>query len=377
MPASYAPKKLHSKVTITLGHEGAIPRDLNAVQFRPGNSFLVQPGFQPEECDNRQYNARLSLRILNPKNEASKISLGIDWGGSNHALANLGHSHILTPCDANWRMIPGLENGSIVEYQLEVPPGITRFADSPEYLQTDLNLFLNRIKSAGALVEEAGRSREQRTVPLITLPSANPAAAVFFLQARDHGYETAGSYCVEGAVEFLLGDHDVARYLRNRFVFQILPMTNVDGVANGLTRFTRQTGGADLNRVHTRPDAAHDVIRGTLDRCKPMVYLNIHNWTRRFADGLLANEPEMADAFLDFFPNDSARFKNWRVEKSNARYASSQSMESWKSYCKREFGSIGLTLEFPWFCRSVDDMRRIGKRAVCATAMAALRLAGR
>ena len=56
------------------------------------------------------------------------------------------------------------------------------------------------------------------------------------LFARQHPSETVGSWTIKGAIDFLMGDSDEAKYLRDNFIFKIIPMINVDGVICGNTR---------------------------------------------------------------------------------------------------------------------------------------------
>jgi len=40
---------------------------------------------------------------------------------------------------------------------------------------------------------------------------------------------------VSGVIEYLIGDDEGAEFLRNTFVFKIIPMLNPDGVIVGIT----------------------------------------------------------------------------------------------------------------------------------------------
>ena len=51
---------------------------------------------------------------------------------------------------------------------------------------------------------------------------------------------------MEGIIELLLGDEQVAKELRNIFVFKVIPMLNPDGVIVGNYRCS--LAGLDLNR---------------------------------------------------------------------------------------------------------------------------------
>lgn len=53
------------------------------------------------------------------------------------------------------------------------------------------------------------------------------------ITSRVHPGETVASFIVEGILQFLVGDSDVAKKLRDTFVFKIVPMLNPDGVVLG------------------------------------------------------------------------------------------------------------------------------------------------
>ena len=54
------------------------------------------------------------------------------------------------------------------------------------------------------------------------------------------------SYVMQGVIDFLISDHEKARYLRDNVVFKIIPMLNPDGVIHG--HYRTSLSGADLNR---------------------------------------------------------------------------------------------------------------------------------
>lgn len=66
------------------------------------------------------------------------------------------------------------------------------------------------------------------------------------LTSRVHPGETNASWMMDGVVEFLVGDSEKAKFLRDSFVFKIIPMQNPDGVIVGNYRCSLM--GVDLNR---------------------------------------------------------------------------------------------------------------------------------
>lgn len=53
------------------------------------------------------------------------------------------------------------------------------------------------------------------------------------LTARVHPGESNASYMMKGCIDFLVSDDSKAQYLRDTFVFKIIPMLNPDGVIVG------------------------------------------------------------------------------------------------------------------------------------------------
>ena len=53
------------------------------------------------------------------------------------------------------------------------------------------------------------------------------------LTSRVHPGESNASFIMHGTLEYLVSEEDGAKYLRNNFVFKIIPMLNPDGVIVG------------------------------------------------------------------------------------------------------------------------------------------------
>lgn len=66
------------------------------------------------------------------------------------------------------------------------------------------------------------------------------------LTSRVHPGETNASWVMKGVIDFLVSEDDHAKFLRNTFVFKIIPMLNPDGVIVGNYRCSLM--GQDLNR---------------------------------------------------------------------------------------------------------------------------------
>ncbi len=66
------------------------------------------------------------------------------------------------------------------------------------------------------------------------------------LTGRVHPGESAASFVMEGAIDYIVSMTEGARLLRDKYVFKIIPMLNLDGVIIGNYRCS--LSGQDLNR---------------------------------------------------------------------------------------------------------------------------------
>jgi hypothetical protein len=87
--------------------------------------------------------------------------------------------------------------------------------------------------------------------------------------ARVHPGESNSSWIMRGALEFLTSEDPIAVALRDRFVYKIVPMLNVDGVVAGNYRCS--LAGVDLNRHWKTPSPTiHPTIYATKQMIKRM-----------------------------------------------------------------------------------------------------------
>lgn len=107
------------------------------------------------------------------------------------------------------------------------------------------------------------------------------------LTSRVHPGESNASIIMHGTLEFLVGDEDGAKYLRNNFVFKIIPMLNPDGVIIGNYRCSLSC--QDLNRQWTAcnskqyPEnfASKMMMRKTLESRDILFYCDYHGHSRQ------------------------------------------------------------------------------------------------
>jgi len=84
-------------------------------------------------------------------------------------------------------------------------------------------------------------------------PEAIAQRKAIILTARVHPGESNSSFIMNGVIEFLISEDEGAEFLRNTFVFKIIPMLNPDGVIVGNYRCSLI--GQDLNRQWIGPSS--------------------------------------------------------------------------------------------------------------------------
>ncbi|KAF4759064.1 hypothetical protein FOZ63_021812, partial [Perkinsus olseni] len=104
------------------------------------------------------------------------------------------------------------------------------------------------------------------------------------ITARVHPGESVSSFACEGLIRELLSESPLAKKLRAKYVFKIIPMLNPDGVVLG--NYRTNLSGRDLNRVWNQPcKLLHPTIyfaKRALSRCAPLgVFADLHGHSRK------------------------------------------------------------------------------------------------
>ncbi len=129
------------------------------------------------------------------------------------------------------------------------------------YPLTRLERLLTEVEGHPAVrLDTLGRSVEGRPLHLVTVAEPGlpvDSRPVVWLAARQHAFESGGSWALEGLLRFLASPDPEASRLRRRLTFRLCPLLNPDGVAHGHTRFNAR--GVDLNRHwHPRDPLSRD-----------------------------------------------------------------------------------------------------------------------
>ncbi len=380
----------HSRdiLSVSGNFDGGNPK--NQAHIRRGEEpgeFVVTPTW--EKPPTQECGLAFAVMVRNAGPKAAPITIRIDWSTPMH-MQYKDVYYLNRDGEDDWRELKAAVEGQVATVSFIAEPGDMYLSLTPMYTYADSLAFADAM-SERADIEAvlAGKSRAGREIWRLWAPAEVEAAAepVFFL-ARNNACETSGNFMIEGMIRFLVSGDPAAERLMERFVFHFLPMSNPDGAHDGLERDTSARGGAWLARVITAADPAHDVIRRALERVRPAVFVNLHNWMMRDVDGLLCNDELYARRLAELLPAAGTvphrRVREWYSETATeveeigdatiyplAKMADlhESSGGTWKDFCRERFGSRAMAVEFPWQGRTVEDMRALGVallRAVCA-----------
>jgi hypothetical protein len=175
------------------------------------------------------------------------------WNGQ---LGNPASKHTVCRVSEDgrhWNVVPTeLLTDYRLRFTLEIPAsGALYVAHVEPYRVSDLERLLAEIRNHPrvALIP-IGRTVQGRPLSIIRVGSPDAPHSVL-LRARAHPWESGGNWVVQGLIRSLLRDEPANQKYLARYTVYVLPMANMDGVANGWTRFNQL--GMDLNRKWDRP----------------------------------------------------------------------------------------------------------------------------
>jgi len=118
------------------------------------------------------------------------------------------------------------------------------------YTYDSTKVYLDQIrKSPFVTVASIGKSVEQRDLWMVTIMDTSSHFDQMYrvvIHARTHPGEVSSQWLTQRIIDQLIGDSDIAKAVRYRVVFNIVPMYNPDGVELVLPR--ENAHGIDLER---------------------------------------------------------------------------------------------------------------------------------
>ena len=352
--------------TVSGDFDSANPRQ-DGIEQISENSFVFH-AFSETKIESFKFDTQ----ITNSSSEKQKIKLEIIW--STEPFSELRDCLYWKHEDApDWAAIPSSTAPGHSYIEFEVSPGKGILSLHPNYGYNDCEKFIARLKHPVLKKELAGKSEKGRNIWLLkasSLIKPEPEKK-FLISARNHANESSGSYCAEGMLEWLLSDDPLSEYALSRHEFYFIPMSNPDGVADGMARHTCREYCADLNKTlewhkENVPDALNDkslnIFYQVLDKIKPTHFMNMHSYLFKFQDELYALSENDANRFFKFMPDQIEFNKVWKRKIHDHKNFPT-------GYCHEKYGTLPLLTEIPWFGRNAQSMRLTGKRLLKAFIM--------
>ena len=318
--------------------------------------------------------------MVNATQVVAPVHLGIDWqydeapakdrpsfSSREEFMSYRNFVVVRYPVQKMWRTVMADVTGSVAHVQLDVPPGETEVHWHPPYNYSQGEQFVDSLRGHPLVsVEKIGQSPEKRNLWLLRITdSSKQPKKNFLIRARVHTYESGGSYAMEGMVRWLLSDEPYAAAAVRQHVFYVIPMANPDGVHNGLGRLTAPQG-INVGFIPYQPDPVRLPLKQAIDRVKPAVAIDLHNWQNKHTDGLLGLAPAVRERFVRFMPDQLEFGKEWQIRDPSPLPPQAPQEDLLRGYCERHFKAVAVTFEFPWFGRTTDDMRHTGRKALWA-----------
>ncbi len=177
---------------------------------------------------------------------------------------------------------PGERTKGRIRYAVKAPAATFRVAWGPPFVLKDAEEVVAAAAKAcpSAKPFELCKSREGRAVPALRVREGEPKAGIW-IQARQHAWESGGSWVGRGFVEWLTSDDARAVALRKAAEVVYVPIMDVDNVERGAGG--KEAKPQDHNRDWSDAPHWHEVraaqagIRALAAEKRFDVFVDLHN----------------------------------------------------------------------------------------------------
>lgn len=340
---------------ITGDFDGGNPKSQNNIIQTAPDTFNIYPY---SEDNDPNYKFRLDIKAYNLSSHTQRIKFIIDWKELkfNHFR---DYIYIKHETKSEWSYIKAKTDEPQTLCSVNLLSGETYLCLHPKYNYQDYVDFVSSVPESELIKKTVvGRTAEGRELWMIKLSTKqSPAKKKILLAARIHPYETAGSYCIEGIINHFLNQSSPFTFYNSPIEIFLIPMANPDGVFNGLCKKTA-ISGIDLAKEMNSSEPTWAALKEVIHAVRPHIYCELHNWMHKDSDGIYFLNWLQAKRFVRNMPRQEPFGKRWRTTLRKKVFAIPH--RGFKRYCKEEFGSICLSLEYPWFGRTVADMKKLG-----------------
>jgi hypothetical protein len=347
--------------------DGANPQSNDAIVREATDRYRIYP-FN-EEGSNDAYYFRFNTKVVNRCPVERGIELLVEWPALEE--------HPDYPYDTyyygkrgNWRWTYADIEGTTAKFRIQAPPGETYAGFYPRYSFGHYEEFIDELVPSSTLEKwEEGKSFYGRSLYVVKITAEGPAKnrLPILVSARNHPYETSGSYIVETMIRFLQGESEEVRALRSKYVFYFFPMMNPDGVALGTNQRTRPNGVNLSYGVGTDDPALKTLLR-FVERVRPGLWADVHSWPHKGDDGMWSTHQWVADGLLSQLPDGSFQDYVWKVSFVRERGTAENHLWQWLI---RTLDSGGVSLSISWYRRNERELEGIAVEILKALAYTA------
>lgn len=353
-------------LSLTGNFSGGNPQCPNCILEGPESVFTIYP--ESEKEDYPAYKFRLDIIAFNPNQQPASIVLRVDW--QEPLYMHLRNTLYIRNSDLNeWQSIPAVDQSkvTVVEFRLTIPPGQTDISSQPRYGEKALNaLAAFGLQCPDLTIRLFSTGDSER--PLLVFDFRRYQRSfqtALLVMARIHPYETAGSYCLDGAIRTLVSDDKLRKKLLKSSDLILVPIAAPEGVAKGLCRLNGNNGtGIDMARHWHENDPTCKMVKTIANHCNPIGYMEIHNWMHPDVDGIKYTHLYDTWRFIRQMRSLGAVNKPWR--KFNRYGILPTPYFGLKKWVSENTTAKCLMVEYPWCSRSIQSMAELGLKTINA-----------
>lgn len=151
----------------------------------------------------------------------------------------------------NWERVSEVwRQGSMIGFRKYLGADTVWFAQGFPFTVTQMYAYLDTLQSSPYLQRETlGHSVHGRPIDMVTITNfscPNERKKTVWLISRQHPMESPPSFLLRGLMTSILDQSVFSRYWQKDIILKIVPIVNVDGVAEGYSR--HNVNGINLNR---------------------------------------------------------------------------------------------------------------------------------
>ena len=271
---------MYNNIKVIPVTDGGNPRSLYDIKQREDDFYI----FPFSEDGDPNYKFHMNVKVENNSKETIQVKFTINWGDTHYQ----GDRKYLLLCtdEDNWQSFDAKIDGPLATVTVNVPPGTSYLTLHPRYEHARLGRLVSMLPKDTFNIDVIGITRMRRDILGIEVGNLNKRPIAFY--ARVHPYETIGSYFIEGMLKWLAsGSTEASEFITNNHVI-FVPMSNVDGVADGTNKLTH--GGLNFStnfRDSWEPEAI--ALKEYFTVKNPTVVFDLHSWNNP-RDNMVTND---------------------------------------------------------------------------------------